>query len=460
MRIPSVHELKERLARLLPGKPFTFFTEPARRVAQVLREKKLKEGPFTITDRELENLLLKAYEEYHRPHLRRVINATGVIVHTNLGRAPLPVEALNRMVEVGAFYSNLEYNLEEGKRGSRYEHVEGLLKELTHAEGALVVNNNASAVLISLNTLAEGKEVIVSRGELVEIGGSFRIPEVMKWAGCLLREVGTTNKTHLHDYERAINENTALLLKVHKSNYAIVGFTKEVSTEELVSLGRKRGLPVMEDLGSGCLVDFSRYGLRKEPTVQEVLKAGADVVTFSGDKLLGGPQAGIILGRKELIERIRKNPLNRAIRIDKLTLSALEAVLNLYRDEELAISSIPVLQMIFSKPAELKKKAQRLLKRISPLGLPIEEVKIVPTIAKTGGGALPLLDLPSYGVAIRIKGFSPQALQERLRKTEPPVIAIAEGDFLIFDVKCLFEQDLKEIPEILKQIKDELGSTP
>lgn len=460
MRIPSVHELKERLARLLPGKPFTFFTEPARRVAQVLREKKLKEGPFTITDRELENLLLKAYEEYHRPHLRRVINATGVIVHTNLGRAPLPVEALNRMVEVGAFYSNLEYNLEEGKRGSRYEHVEGLLKELTHAEGALVVNNNASAVLISLNTLAEGKEVIVSRGELVEIGGSFRIPEVMKWAGCLLREVGTTNKTHLHDYERAINENTALLLKVHKSNYAIVGFTKEVSTEELVSLGRKRGLPVMEDLGSGCLVDFSRYGLKKEPTVQEVLKAGADVVTFSGDKLLGGPQAGIILGRKELIERIRKNPLNRAIRIDKLTLSALEAVLNLYRDEELAISSIPVLQMIFSKPAELKKKAQRLLKRISPLGLPIEEVKIVPTIAKTGGGALPLLDLPSYGVAIRIKGFSPQALQERLRKTEPPVIAIAEGDFLIFDVKCLFEQDLKEIPEILKQIKDELGSTP
>lgn len=460
MRIPSVHELKERLARLLPGEPFSFFTEPARRVAQVLREKKLKEGLFNLTDDELNSLLLKAFEEYHRPYLRRVINATGVIIHTNLGRAPLPIEALSRLLEVGAFYSNLEYNLEEGIRGSRYEHVEGILRELTQAEAALVVNNNASAVLISLNTLAEGKEVIVSRGELVEIGGSFRIPEVMGWAGCRLREVGTTNKTHLQDYEKAINENTALLLKVHKSNYAIVGFTKEVSTEELVALGRKKGLPVMEDLGSGCFIDFSKYGLRREPTVQEVLKAGVDVVTFSGDKLLGGPQAGIILGKREIIERIRKNPLNRAIRIDKLTLSALEAVLNLYRDEDLAISSIPVLQMIFAKPTELKRKAQRVLKGISALGLPIEELKIVPTIAKTGGGALPLLDLPSYGVALRIKGFSPQRLQERLRKTEPPVIATAEENYLIFDVRCLFEQDLKEIPETLNQIKDELGSTP
>lgn len=459
MRIPSVHELKERLAKLLPKEPFSFFTEPARRVAQTLREKKLKEGLKTISDQELDRLLLNAFEDYHRLHLRRVINATGVIVHTNLGRAPLPFDAIMRLIEVGALYSNLEYNLEDGKRGSRYEHVEGILKELTNAEGALVVNNNASAVLISLNTLAQGKEVIVSRGELVEIGGSFRIPEVMKWAGCLLREVGTTNKTHLQDYEKAINENTALLLKVHKSNYAIVGFTKEVSTEELVALGKKTGLPVMEDLGSGCFIDFSKYGLTKEPTVQEILKAGADVVTFSGDKLLGGPQAGIILGKQELIERIRKNPLNRAIRIDKLTLATLEYILKLYRDENLAITTIPVLQMILSKPAHLKKKAQKLMQKISALRLPLEELKIVPTKAKTGGGALPLLDLPSYGVALKVKGLSPQGLHEKLRRADPPIIAMAEDDALILDVKCLFDQDLREIPVILKQICDELGST-
>ncbi|BAU23020.1 selenocysteine synthase [Caldimicrobium thiodismutans] len=459
MRIPSVHELKERLAKLLPEVPFSFFTEPARMVAQTLREKKLKEGLKTISDKELDRLLLKAFEDYHRPHLRRVINATGIIIHTNLGRAPLPSAAIIHLLDIGPHYSNLEYNLEEGKRGSRYEHVEGILRELTNAEGALVVNNNASAVLISLNTLAQGKEVIVSRGELVEIGGSFRIPEVMRWAGCILKEVGTTNKTHLHDYENAINENTALLLKVHKSNYAIVGFTKEVSTEELVALGKKRGLPVMEDLGSGCFIDFSKYGLSKEPTVQEVVKAGVDVVTFSGDKLLGGPQAGIILGKKEFIERIRKNPLNRAIRIDKFTLAMLEYILKLYRDEAIAINNIPVLEMIFSKPDDIKKKAQRLKRNINALGLPLEDLKIVQTTAKTGGGALPLLDLPSYGVALKIKDLSPQGLHERLRKANPPIIAIAEEDYLVFDARCLFDQDLNIIPEILKQICNELGFT-
>ena len=459
MRIPSVHELKEKLAKLYPNYPFSYFTEPARKVSQALKEKFLKGELKELSEEALIDLLKKVFEEYERYTLRRVINATGVIVHTNLGRAPLPSEAIEHLIEIARYYSNLEYNLLEGKRGSRYSHVEELLKELTGAEAALVVNNNASAVLITLNTLANGREVIVSRGELVEIGGSFRIPEVMKWAGCILKEVGTTNKTYLFDYENAITENTALLLKVHKSNYAIVGFTKEVSTEELVALGKKRGIPVMEDLGSGCLVDFSKYGLMKEPTVQEVLKAGVDVVTFSGDKLLGGPQAGIILGKKEIIEKIRKNPLNRAIRIDKLTLAALEATLKLYRDENLAIEKIPVLKMILTKKETLKRKANRLFKAIKELNLPKAKVYLIPTVAKTGGGALPLLNIPSYGVALEIDGFSPQELQKKLRKNEPPIIAITEEKAIVFEVRTLFDEDIPIIKEALQRLKDVLPIT-
>ncbi|MGC9017560.1 MAG: L-seryl-tRNA(Sec) selenium transferase [Caldimicrobium sp.] len=459
MRIPSVHELKEKLAKLYPNYPFSYFTEPARRISQVLKERFLKGELKELSEKALIDLLKKVFEEYERYTLRRVINATGVIVHTNLGRAPLPSEAIEHLIEIARYYSNLEYNLLEGKRGSRYSHVEELIKELTGAEAALVVNNNASAVLISLNTLAYGREVVVSRGELVEIGGSFRIPEVMKWAGCILKEVGTTNKTYLFDYENAITENTALLLKVHKSNYAIVGFTKEVSTEELVALGKKRGIPVMEDLGSGCLVDFSKYGLMKEPTVQEVLKAGVDVVTFSGDKLLGGPQAGIILGKKEIIEKIRKNPLNRAIRIDKLTLAALEATLKLYRDENLAIEKIPVLKMILTKQETLKRKANKLLKAIKELNLPRAKVYLIPTVAKTGGGALPLLNIPSYGVALEIEGFSPQELQKKLRKNEPPIIAITEEKAIVFEVRTLFDEDIPIIKEALQRLKDALPIT-
>ncbi|MFN3921541.1 MAG: L-seryl-tRNA(Sec) selenium transferase [Caldimicrobium sp.] len=456
MRIPSVHELKEKLRKLYPHYPFSYYTEPARKVTQILREKYQRGEIESISEEELETLLKVTFEEFQKPHFKRVINATGVIVHTNLGRAPLAKEVTSFLLEVATAYSNLEYDLKSGKRGSRYVHVEDLLIELTGAEAALVVNNNAAAVLISLNTIAKDKEVIVSRGELVEIGGSFRIPEVMKWAGCILREVGTTNKTHLHDYINAINENTALLLKVHKSNYAIVGFTKEVSTQELVSLAHKKGLPIMEDLGSGCFIDFSKYGLMKEPTVQEVVKAGVDIITFSGDKLLGGPQAGIILGKKEFIDKIKKNPLNRAIRIDKLTLAALEMTLRLYRDEELAIEQIPVLKMILTKPETLKKKAQKLYKSLSFIKSFDFELKIVPTISKTGGGALPLLDLPSYGLAIKTKHLSSQALQEKLRKFSPPIIALVEEDSLVFDVRCLFEEDLAHIKNFFLHLKDEL----
>ncbi len=444
MRIPSVNELKEKFSALYPSYPVSYFTEPSRKVAQIIREK-WKEGELKeLEEKYLENLMKKVFEEYETPSLKRVINATGVVIHTNLGRSPLSEKVIREIIKVARYYSNLEFDLIEGKRGSRYVHVEEILKEITSAESALVVNNNAAAVLISLNTIAKGKEVIVSRGELVEIGGSFRIPEVMRWAGCILKEVGTTNKTHLFDYENAITENTALLLKVHKSNFGIVGFSKEVSVKELVNLGKKFGLPVMKDLGSGCFVDFSKYGLKKEPTVQEVLKAGVDIVTFSGDKLLGGPQAGIILGKKEFIEKIRKNPLNRALRIDKLTLAGLEATLRLYRDEVLAVEHIPVLKMILFSKEELKKKARYLFRKLKGLNLRDFSFKVVETVNKTGGGALPTLDLVSYAVAVE-SPFSPQILQRKLRENNPSIITRIEEDRVLIDVRCLFDEDYKEI---------------
>jgi len=457
MRIPPVHEVKKRLAELFPDYPESYFTIPARKFTELLRKKWLSNQEVVLSDEDYEALLKKIFIEYETPSLKRVINATGVVIHTNLGRAPLALEAQEAILRVAKYYSNLEYDLKEGRRGSRYSHVEEILLELTGAEAALVVNNNASAVLITLNTLARGKEVIVSRGELVEIGGSFRIPEVMSWAGCTLREVGTTNKTHLKDYENAINENTAMLLKVHKSNFAIVGFTKEVPAKELVELAKRRGLLVMEDLGSGCFVDFSKYGYQKEPTVQEVLKAGVDVVTFSGDKLLGGPQAGIILGKKELIEKIKKNPLNRAIRIDKLTLAALEATLRLYRDEELAVKNIPVLRMILASEEELKKRARKLLNLFKKAGLKEFEFSLVRTMGKTGGGALPLLDLPSFGVSVKCNRLSPSEIQSMLRKVQPPIIVRIEEDQVIFDVRCIYDEELPLLVDAMQRIEEELS---
>ncbi len=458
MRIPSVNELKEKFSKIYPSYPLSYFLEPSRRVAQIIREKWQKGELERLEEPYLRDLMEKVFNEYETPSLKRVINATGVVIHTNLGRSPLSEKAIEEIVKVAKYYSNLEFDLKEGKRGSRYVHVEEILKEITQAEGALVVNNNAAAVLISLNTLAYGKEVIVSRGELVEIGGSFRIPEVMKWAGCILKEVGTTNKTHLFDYENAITENTAMLLKVHRSNFEIVGFTKEVSLEELVNLGKRFGIPVMKDLGSGCFVDFSEYGMKKELTVQEVLKADVDIVTFSGDKLLGGPQAGIILGKKELIEKIKKNPLNRALRIDKLTLAGLEATLRLYRDKALAIEHIPVLKMIFTPKQKLHKKAKYLLRKLKELKLKNFNFKVVETINKTGGGALPTLDLISYAVAVESK-FSPQAVQKTLRENDPPIITRIDEDKLLIDVRCLFDKDYEEIIKAFKKFKDEERSS-
>src|SRR5512139_2684609 len=372
-KIPSVEEILSRpeIAELLKAHPRNVVVEAIRKGLGRLREELLRKenlshlGEALFSFENLYPLFQKEIDLQIQPRLRRVINATGVVIHTNLGRSPLHPSAIEHLMEVSKTYSNLEYDIELGERGNRYTHVEEVLCRLSGAESALVVNNNAAAVLLALNTFAEGKEAIVSRGELVEIGGAFRIPDVMKRSGALLREVGTTNRTHLRDYQKAMGSETALLLKVHTSNFRVMGFTSEVSLEELVELGRGQDIPVMNDLGSGCLVDLSRYGLEKEPTVQEAVKTGVDVVTFSGDKLLGGPQAGIIVGKKRFLDPIKSNPLTRALRIDKLTLAALESTLLLYLDEAKAIEEIPTLRMLTVDRDHLKRRGRRLLKRLS-----------------------------------------------------------------------------------------------
>ena len=374
--------------------------------------------------------------------LRRTVNATGVVVHTNLGRSLLSPVVMENLTAISSRYSNLEFDLNAGRRGSRYSAVEGILCELSGAQAAMVVNNNAAATLLCLDTLATGQEVIVSRGELVEIGGSYRIPDVMAKSGAILKEVGTTNRTHARDYENAIGERTGLLLKVHTSNYSIVGFTAAVSLPDLVSIGRRRSLPVMEDLGSGTLVDFSKYGLIKEPTVQESLAAGVDVVTFSGDKLLGGPQAGIILGGKRHIDRIKANSLTRALRIDKMTLAALEATLQLYRDEPQAVQQIPTLRMltlplnvIHGRAAELKSR----LERVPGERLKVELLEIS---SKAGGGSLPMLDLPSRCLGITVGGTSVNAVERWMRSSNPPIIGRIENNRFIVDPRTLQEEEL------------------
>ena len=377
-----------------------------------------------------------------RPRLRRVINATGVVVHTNLGRSLLPPEAVRALVEAAVNYSNLEMDLATGKRGSRYSLVEELLVALTGAEAALVVNNNAAAVLLVLETLAKERDVIVSRGQLVEIGGSFRIPDVMARSGARLVEVGATNRTHLRDYESVITEATGLLLKVHTSNFRVIGFTSEVSMKDLVQLGERRNIPVMEDLGSGCLVDLSRFGLRHEPTVQESIATGVDVVTFSGDKLLGGPQAGIIAGRREIIDRVKRNPLNRALRIDKFTLASLEAVLRLYLDEENAMERVPTLSMLAVSPTTLQRRAGKLVKAIKGALPENWDVSVVHVQSRVGGGAMPEEGLPSRALAIRPGIHMVNTVERRLRAGEIPVICRIEDEQLLFDLRTVRDDEI------------------
>jgi L-seryl-tRNA(Ser) seleniumtransferase len=387
--------------------------------------------------------------------LQPVVNATGVVIHTNLGRSLLSEKILDKFKEVATHYSNLEYDLDSGRRGSRYVHVESILKELTGAEAALVVNNNAAAVFIALETLAKGRQVLVSRGQLIEIGGSFRIPDVMARSGALMVEVGTTNKTHLRDYQDAINPETALLLKVHTSNFKVVGFTEEVPLSELVRLGKRHGIPVMEDLGSGCLVDLTAYGLLKEPPVTEVIAQGADVVTFSGDKLLGGPQAGIILGKKDILDRIKKNPINRAVRIDKLTLVALEETLRLYRDEPSAVREIPTLKMLFEPYQALAEKAFHLSESIGEIPTRNFTLSLVDGMSKPGGGSLPQVELPSRLICIEPGAMSATDIEIRLRANNPPVISRVERDRVLLDVRTLQHSDTAVIVKAVRRLANE-----
>ena len=385
--------------------------------------------------------ILKRLEKLSEFTLIPLVNATGIIVHTNLGRSLLAEEALERLELISSSYSNLEYDLEAGQRGSRYVHAESILCELTRAEAALVVNNNAGAVLLVLNTLALGKEVIVSRGQLVEIGGAFRIPDVMERSGARLRDVGCTNRTHLRDYEEAINENTALLMKVHNSNYMIVGFTKEVPLQDLVELAHRHNLYAVEDLGSGSFIDLSQYGLRKEPTAQEAVECGVDVVTFSGDKLLGGPQAGIILGRKELIATFKKNPLTRALRIDKLTLAALEATLRLYRDFDVATKRIPTLRMITTPMEELTSRAVRLKGFLDEVASTKFEFVVEDNFSQVGGGALPGQNIPTKVVSVTSQEYSVASIEKMLRSFDPPIIGRIEHEKYLLDVRTMSEKD-------------------
>jgi len=378
-----------------------------------------------------------------------VINATGVVLHTNLGRAPLGPSALARLAVIAERYSNLEMDVPTKTRGSRYGHVDGLLCRLSGAEASLVVNNNAAAVLLALESLAPGRDVVVSRGELIEIGGAFRIPDILARSGARLVEVGTTNRTHLADYARAITPETAVLLKVHPSNYRVMGFTATVSTSELAELGRTRGIPVLEDLGSGCFLDLRPWGLPREPTVPETVAAGADVVTFSGDKLLGGPQAGIVVGRRALIERLRQNPLNRALRIDKLTLAALEATLRAYEDPGTAPREIPTLRMLSQAASVVRRRAGRVLRRVPVPVRTALDLTIAADRSEVGGGALPLAALPTAVLALGTPGHPATALDARLRAGRPPVIGRIADDRLLLDCRTVMDDEVPRLAAAL-----------
>jgi L-seryl-tRNA(Ser) seleniumtransferase len=404
---------------------------------------------------EIEQRLIVQAEKLRRPSLRRVVNATGVIIHTNLGRAPLADAAIDAIREVAAHYSNLEYDLERGGRGHREYHCQQLLARLIGSEAAVVANNNAAAVLLVLNTLAEGGEVIVSRGELIEIGGSFRIPEVMEKSGARLREVGTTNRTRISDYERAINENTRLILRVHPSNYRIVGFTERPSLQEIVELSRRTGIPAFEDLGSGCMIDLAPFGVLDEPVVAHSLKAGISVVSFSGDKMLGGPQAGIIAGSRTIVDRVRKNPLMRALRVDKLTYAALEATLRIY-ERGAALSDVPVIRAIAATRDQIASRAAGLRDRIAQAASGRLKVSLEDGESVIGGGSAPAITLPTVLVAIECNEMSATSIEARLRNHIIPIIARTERDRVLLDLRAVSVEEEQTIVDALTAIAQSL----
>jgi L-seryl-tRNA(Ser) seleniumtransferase len=439
--IPSVDRLLKhpRCEILLTRYNRDYVTQKCREALDRVRAA-IRQGNGSITSDEAVMSQVEArIAAEGRPGHIRVINATGTILHTNLGRALLAPEAIDAMSAVARYPVNLEYDLAAGKRGRREETLQELLAELTGAEAATVVNNNAAAVLLGLNTLAQGKEVIVSRGELIEIGGAFRIPEIMAKSGARLKEVGSTNRTHPADYENAVNETTALLLKVHTSNYKVIGFTAEVGLEELVAIGKRHRIPVMEDLGSGALLDLSRYGLPKEPLVSERIEAGADIVTFSGDKILGGPQAGLIAGKKEMIGRINKNHLQRALRCGKVTLAALEATLRLYRQSRDITQAIPTLRAFTRSPDDIRATGEEAAIQLrAALGKEFR-IALEKSTSQIGSGALPTEELPTFALAVQHDKLSASAVAAKFRRADPPIIGRIKDDRFLLDLRTIFD---------------------
>lgn len=425
-------------------------TDTVRQVIDQLRQKMVFGEKVGETREDLTAWVIGNVQDALRqklsPKLKRVVNGTGIILHTNLGRAPLPQEAIDQMVSIAGRYCNVEIDLESGQRGSRTDLVESLLCQLTGAEAAAVVNNNAAAVLLALNTLSMHKEALVSRGELVEIGGSFRIPDIMSRSGALMVEVGTTNRTHLKDFEDAVTSETGVMLSVHPSNYKVMGFTAKVDLEDLVGLAQEKGLAVIHDLGGGVLVDLREYGLPYEPLVMDSVRAGVDVITFSGDKILGGPQCGILVGKKEAITQIRKNPLMRALRCDKLVYAALEATLKLYLNPSSLRETHPTLRMLTEPISVLKRRGRQLVKRLANIeGFSAE---LVDSVAQTGSGALPLEEIAS--VAVAISGSEVDVLAKRLRENDPPVVGYVREDRLFLDLRTLWPDDLKTVAEAIE----------
>ena len=448
--LPSVDQLLRHLADRAELKELARprLTALVREALDRERARVLQEHAAPVT---AEALAARVVERARRDgpfSLRPVINAQGVVLHTNLGRALMSSLALERLQAVATSYSNLELDLARKERGSRYSHVEALLQRLTGAEDALVVNNNAAAVLLALETLAHGREVIVSRGELIEIGGEFRIPDIMLRSGAVLREVGATNRTHLRDYAEAITPSTALLLKVHTSNYRVVGFTAEVSSRELVELGRERGIPVMEDLGSGSLVDLRPWGFPYEPTVPETVASGVDLVSFSGDKLLGGPQAGVVVGRRAIVSRLKKNPWNRALRIDKFTIAALEATLHAY-EAGTARETVPTLAMLTEPLASVRSRARRVLRQLAPNVRERLGANLADDLAQVGGGALPTVELPTVVVAVGTSSAAAMRLDEALRVGDPPVVGRITHDRLFLDCRTVLPGQVKALARAL-----------
>ena len=462
-KLPKVDEIleNEKMEELISSVSRDLIVETIREELDAIRKKInneiCDEESLKIETEKLIDNVVFFVNEKQRDNLRKVINGTGVVVHTNLGRSLLSEKAVEHINEVSTNYSNLEFNLEANGRGIRYDHVEEIIKRITGAEAALVVNNNAAAVIITLKAMCEGKEVITSRGELVEIGGSFRIPEVMEQSGVKLVDIGATNRTHIYDYKNAITEDTRALLKVHTSNYKILGFTSSVDLEDLVELSKETDIPVIEDLGSGVLVDLSKYGLGYEPTVQESIKKGVDIVTFSGDKLLGGPQAGIIVGKKKYIDMMKTHPLNRALRIDKTTLAALESTLRHYLDER-TIREIPTMNMLTMTIEEIEKKAEKLLERInknidSDSGLKVE---IIDDFSKVGGGSMPVEQIPTKCVNISSENLSMTKLEESMRNYETPIITRLYKDKIFIDLRTVKDEEVKDIANAIVVAMDNL----